>query len=363
MARIRLLLSLFFAGVLLTASAAHSASSDIVVSQLFAGGGNAGASFTNDFVELFNRGTTTIDLSGWTIQYASAASTTWQATGLSGSIPPGRYYLVQLASAGAIGAPLPAPDAIGITNFAVSGGKVALVRGAAPLACGAAAGSCSANPLVADLVGYGSATDYEGTGPAPGLNNVTAALRSGGGCADTDENSTDFSAAPAAPRNSSSTAAACSAEPPPAQSVSKEAAVDIDIQPVLSIALERASVSFGSAVSGDAPAAVSERVTIVSNNASGYALTVHRSAFVPQDLPLGIAASAPSGGQLGGGLAGGAFAPIPIAPAPDLLVGTAAARSADGGDVWPTNLGFVSPLPVVAPGRYTATVTYTVIAR
>src|SRR5712691_2859759 len=197
MARIRLLLSLFFAGVLLTASAAHSASSDIVVSQLFAGGGNAGASFTNDFVELFNRGTTPIDLSGWTIQYASAASTTWQATGLSGSIPPGRYYLVQLASAGAIGAPLPAPDAIGITNFAVSGGKVALVRGAAPLACGAAAGSCSANPLVADLVGYGSATDYEGTGAAPALNNVTAALRSGGGCVDTDQNSTDFSAAPA----------------------------------------------------------------------------------------------------------------------------------------------------------------------
>src|SRR5439155_25294807 len=112
MARIRLLLSLLVAGMLLSASAAHSASSVTVVSQLFAGGGNAGASFTNDFVELFNRGTTTIDLGGWTIPYASAGSTTWQTTALSGSIPPGRYYLVQLASAGAIGAALPAPDAI-----------------------------------------------------------------------------------------------------------------------------------------------------------------------------------------------------------------------------------------------------------
>ena len=57
----------------------------------------------------------------------------------------------------------------------------------------------------------------------------------------------------------------------------------------------------------------------MSNNAAGYALTVHRSAFAPADLPLGLAASAPSGGQLGGSLGGGAMAPIPIPPAPDLL--------------------------------------------
>ncbi len=69
-----------------------------------------------------------IDVSGWTIQYASAGGTTWQATALTGSIAPGRRYLVQLASAGAVGAPLPTPDATGTTNLAVSGGKVAVVR-------------------------------------------------------------------------------------------------------------------------------------------------------------------------------------------------------------------------------------------
>jgi hypothetical protein len=363
MARIRLLWSLVLAGVLLTASAAHPASSDIVVSQVYAGGGNAGASFTNDFVELFNRGTTPIDVSSWTIQYASAASTTWQTTSLSGSIQPGRSYLVQLASAAAIGAPLPTPDATGTTNLAVSGGKVALVRDTAPLGCGGSAGSCSANPLVGDLLGYGPATDYEGAAAAPGLNSTTAAQRSGGGCTDTDDNSTDFAAATPTPRNSAAAAAPCAGAPPPA-SVSQGAAVDIDIQPVLSIALERPSVSFGNAASGDTPNPVSERVTIVSNNATGYALMVHRSAFLPEDLPLGIAASgAPSGGQLGAALVGGAFVAIPIAPAADLLVGTAAARSAAAGDVWPTSLGFVSSLPVVGPGRYAATVTFTVIAR
>jgi hypothetical protein len=139
--------------------------------------------------------------------------------------------------------------------------------------------------------------------------------------------------------------------------------VDIDIQGVLSIALEKQNISFGNAQSGDSPAAISERVTVSSNNAAGYALTVHRSAFQPADLPLAMTASAPSGGQIGGSLAGGAKAAIPIAPAPDLLIGTTSARSASGGDAWPTNVSFLSALPVVPPGKYTATVTYTVIGR
>ena len=76
-----------------------------------------------------------------------------------------------------------------------------------------------------------------------------------------------------------------------------------------------------------------------------------------------MTASAPSGGQIGASLAGGAKAAIPIAPAPDLLIGTTSARSASGGDAWPTNVSFLSALPVVPPGRYTATVTFTVIGR
>jgi lamin tail-like protein len=365
MPRIRLLLLLVLAVTLLTASSAQSASSDLVVSQVYSGGGNAGASYTNDFVELFNPGTAPVDLTGWTIQYASAASTTWQATALSGSVPAGRYYLVQLASAAAVGSPLPAPDASGTTNLAVSGGKIALVRGSAALTCGASAGSCSSNPLVADLIGYGAATDYEGAGAAPALSSASAAVRASSGCTDTDDNSADFTETTPAPRNSSTAAHMCSATPPPPTSgVSQNASVDIDIQPVLSISLERPSVSFGNATAGSTPSSISEAVTVVSNNATGYALTVHRSAFTPSDLPLAIsAASAPNGGHLGTGLGGTAKVAIPVAPAADLLVGTTTAPSAGTGDVWPTSLGFSGPLPVVAPGRYTATVTLTVIGR
>jgi hypothetical protein len=46
-----------------------------------------------------------------------------------------------------------------------------------------------------------------------------------------------------------------------------------------------------------------------------------------------------------------------------LTVGTKAASSAAGGDVWATNIGFSSPLPLVATGRYSATVTFTAVAR
>jgi Lamin Tail Domain len=363
MPRFRHLFMLAAAVVLLVAPTARSASQDMVISQVFAGGGNANAPYTNDFVELFNRGSASVDLANWSLQYASGAASTWQVTPLSGSVPAGGRYLVQLASAASVGASLPAPDATGTSNLAVSGGKVALVHTATALACGGTAGSCSADPGVADLIGYGSATDYEGSGPAPAISNTTAALRAGGGCTDTDVNSNDFSAQPPVPRNSAAVAAPCAGEPPPGDGASANAGVDIDIQPVLSIALERPSISFGQGVSGETPSSVSERVTVTSNRATGYALTVHRSAFAPADLPLGLSATAPAGGQLGGQLGGGAMAAIPVAPAPDLLVGTTSASSAPAGDAWATNVGFTSPLPLVAAGHYTATVTFTAIGR
>ena len=363
MQRAHFVLVLLAAVALLLAPAARSASSDMVVSQVYAGGGNSGATFANDFVELFNRGTTAVDLGSWSIQYASASGTSWQVTPLSGSVPPGRYFLVQLASAAANGAALPVPDATGTSNLANAGGKIALVRNATALSCGATAGSCSTDPGVVDLIGYGSATDFEGAAAALALNNTTSVLRADGGCTDTDANDADFAGgSPPTPRNSAA-AASCDGAPPPGGGVSQSAGVDIDIQSALSIALERPTISFGNASSGSTPAAVSERVTVSSNNAAGYALTVHRSAFTPADLPLGISATAPAGGQLGPPLVGGAMAPTPIAPAADLLVGTTAAPSSAAGDVWATRVGFVSPLPVVAPGRYTATVTFTAIAR
>jgi hypothetical protein len=350
MHRTSLRAALVLAAVLLVAPAARAASPDVVISQAFAAGGNAGAAYANDFAELFNRGSASVDLTGWTVQYSSATGTTWQATPLAGTLAPGRHYLVQLASGGAVGAALPAADATGTANLAVSGGKLAVVRDLAPLTCGASAGSCSAVSTVADLLGYGPASDYEGSGPAPALSATTAAVRAGAGCTDSDANATDFATAAPAPLNSAVAAAACGAVSPPAGSVVQSAAVDIDIAPVLSIALERPTLSFGSVFTRQAPPPLSEAVTVVSNNPAGYSLTVHRAAFAPADLPLGIA------------VGGGALTPIPVAPALDLLIGSSSTASSASGDVWSTSVGFPS-LPTVAPGRYTSTVVFTAIGR
>jgi hypothetical protein len=348
----RLLPLLCLALVLLPAAAHGTSSPSIVVSQVYAAGGNSGATYANDFVELLNTGASSVDLSSWTVQYASAASTSWSATALSGSIQPGHYYLVALASSGSAGASLPAADATGTTNMAVTGGKVALVNATDPLTCG----ECSL--LTVDLVGYGTATDYEGGAAAPAGSATLAIARAG--CTDTDHNDADFATAAPAPRNSASPAATCSAA---GASSSKDVAVDVDVQSVLSLSLQHASLSFGSAAAGDTPAALGNQLTVSSNSATGYALSVHRTAFAPADLPLAVGAAAPTGGTLGAGLGGGALARVPVAPAADLLLGTTSARSAASGDVWPASVGFASALPNVPAGHYTATVTFTVIGR
>jgi Lamin Tail Domain len=357
----RVLLLALLAAVILLPSAAYAGASGVVVSQVYGGGGNSGATFRNDYVELFNAGSGAVDLSGWTVQYATAAGTSWQTTALAGTIAPSRYYLVELASTADVGAPLPAPDATGTSNLAGTSGKIALVRGAAALTCGASAGSCSSDPLIEDFVGYGSASDFEGAGSASGLSNTTAALRQNDGCTDAGDNAADFAAATPTPRNSVSPAHPCAGGPAPGPGGSVN--VDLDVASVLSVSLDRPSLSFGTFASGDRPAPLPERVTVSSNNASGYSLAVARRAFAPTDLPLALSATAPAGGVLGTGLSGGALVAIPVSPATALTVGTKASSSSAGGDVWATNIGFSAPLPLGPTGRYTATVTFTAVAR
>jgi len=179
----------------------------VVISQVYGGGGNSGATLKNDFIELFNSGNQTVSLTGWSVQYMTAAGTgNWTVTSLSGSIAPGHYYLVQeLAGAGGT-VDLPTPDVIGTTNLAAGAGKVALVNVATALN-----GACPSSATILDEVGYGTtATCFEGAGPALAPSgNTQSALRSGGGCTDSNVNSADFTAATANPRNTASATNQC----------------------------------------------------------------------------------------------------------------------------------------------------------
>ena len=191
-------------------TARHDAlSSGVVISQVFGGGGNAGAPFTADFIELFNRGTTAVDVSNWSVQYAPSAGTSWSVTSLGpfGMLQPGRYILIAEATGGTMGSALPTPNLTGNIPIASTAGKVALVNTSTALPPGA----CPVTTAYVDLVAYGTAATCAETAAAPTLSNATAAVRKTGGCVETDNNSTDFLAATPTPRNNSAAAAPCGA--------------------------------------------------------------------------------------------------------------------------------------------------------
>lgn len=195
---------------------ANAAQAQVVISQVYGGGGGGTAVYANDYVELYNRGSAPVSLAGLSVQYASATGTgnfSGVAVLPAATVQPGKYFLVAM-SGGSAGAPLPTPDATGPAAMAAGAGKVALVNSTTALACNGGSAPCSAAQLaqIVDLVGYGNANFFEGAGAAPTLSAATAALRNGNGATDTGNNNADFTAGAPTPRNSGST----TPEPEPA---------------------------------------------------------------------------------------------------------------------------------------------------
>lgn len=194
---------------------------DLRISQVYGGGGG---SYTHDYIELFNAGTIAISLNNLSIQYASATgtgnfgATNTQLTELPAvTLEPGKYFLVQQAS-GTGGIALPTPDYTDPTpiSLSASNGKVALVNGTTSLGCNGGSTPCPADAIarIIDLIGYGNANYYEGSGAAPALSNTTAALRANGGCTDTDNNAADFTVGAPTPRNTASPTHLCGVDTP-----------------------------------------------------------------------------------------------------------------------------------------------------
>lgn len=173
----------------------------VVISHVFGGGGNSGAPYNKDFIELYNPTNEPVALDGWKIQYASATGEFTNSTTLTGTIPAYGYYLITQAG-GTNGVDVPKADASGSIAMSGTNGKVRLINDAAP-------------EEVIDLVGFGSASLFEGTGATKALSNTTSAQRrpyskvdpapGKGNAWDSDDNSLDFFVGPvAAPRNTAS---------------------------------------------------------------------------------------------------------------------------------------------------------------
>jgi uncharacterized protein len=192
-------------GVLLGAAPASAASSSVLLNEVYGGGGNSGATWRNDFVELFNRGKAAVDLTGWQVQYWSAGAAAGAepagATALTGSIAPGGHFLIQEgAGSNAAATALPEPDVTGTLALSGTGGQVAVV---------------DASGSVVDRLGWGAAVVAEG-GPAAATTNATSSTRNNT-CVDTDENAADFASVAPTPQNSATPHEDCVAPPPVAR--------------------------------------------------------------------------------------------------------------------------------------------------
>ena len=189
------------------------------ISQTYSSGGNSGATYTHDFIEIFNSGGSPVSLAGMSVQYASAAGTgnfganDGQKTDLPNVIlGAGQYYLIQ-EGGGSTGVALPTPYLTDATPIAMGGGggKVALVNSQESLGCNGSSAPCTPAQLalIVDLVGYGNANFFEGTAAAPTPSSTTSVIRKINGCTDDDNNSTDFEALTVTPRNTASATHSC----------------------------------------------------------------------------------------------------------------------------------------------------------
>jgi len=177
-------------------------SSSAVISEVYGGGGNSGATLTRDFIELANAGQSSFGLSGFSVQYlpgTPSAGSLWQVSALSGAVAPGGRYLVAQAAGTGGTVALPAADATGTVAMSAASGTVALVSGTTPLTCKTAA-DCAADTRIVDLVGYGSAVVREGSGPVTGAS-ATASVARGTSLADTDDNAADLASGTPSPVN------------------------------------------------------------------------------------------------------------------------------------------------------------------
>ena len=157
----------------------------VVINEVYGGGGNTGAAYANDFVELYNPTQAPIDVTGWVLEQRSARDGLGGTTRLSGVVPAGGYFLIQGGAGANAAQPLPAPDAVAGINFGAREAIAVLTN---------------AEGVTVDLIGWGGAQRAEAA-PAPATTNSTSVQRVEPG-QDTDNNAADFIAAAPSPQNS-----------------------------------------------------------------------------------------------------------------------------------------------------------------
>lgn len=171
------------AGVVYSQNQTPQINTGLMIYEVYGGGGNSGAIYKNDYVVLYNGTSLDIDLSNYSLQYASATGEFTNQDVLSGTIAAGKYFVAKLGGGGSIGVDISRVDYTGTLNLSATNGKIALVIGSTQI-------STTNLYNVVDLVGFGSANLFEGTSATAVLSNSTSAKRNS--VVDSNNNSTDF---------------------------------------------------------------------------------------------------------------------------------------------------------------------------
>jgi hypothetical protein len=166
----------------------------VVINEVYVSGGVTGATYKNDFVEIYNRSATACSLTNFSVQSATGNANNFTSlvtfpTGLTSVIQPGAFFLVQFGGDPlAAGVALPPSDFISAVNLDNTAGKVAMVNIPASMT-----GNCATNLTNSyDFVGYGVTNCAEGNNPEnPGGTATTSIQRIVLGV-DTNNNGVDF---------------------------------------------------------------------------------------------------------------------------------------------------------------------------
>ena len=179
------------AAMITALSAAGSANAELYINQIYGGGGATGASplYSNDWVQLYNSDATDINLSNYSLQYASATNTTTfsgsNTHALSGIIRANSYFLIQEGrGTGLIGTA--ADPAYNLTlgafaglNLSATSGKIALFSATNTNAVVTGASTIATSTYLVDLVGYGTTANFSLYPKMTGNpSTTTAAIRS-----------------------------------------------------------------------------------------------------------------------------------------------------------------------------------------
>ncbi len=187
---------------------AGQAEAQVRVRQIYGGGGQTAALYTNDFVELHNYGAPQ-SLAGWSLQVASAAGGSWSVAALPAvTLDSGRSFLIRMSAGGTLPAgqsmALPTPDATSLLAIPTTDGKLALLSSTVALS-----GSAPSSPDLVDFVGFGAlaswnepAAPFDPAQNAPSPSMENALVRWSCAAPDSDANNVDWAVTTPSPRNS-----------------------------------------------------------------------------------------------------------------------------------------------------------------